>query len=299
MRQNFRRWWKTELPLKISQVDTQTIQLRINKFAADGHSRSANAALTILKAIFNWSLKRKFVTTNPTFGVDKFKDKSRDRFLQAHEFAPLLKAINDYPDKRMAHFFLLALYTGARSGNIKTMKWDQVDLEAGTWTIPCTKSGDSQVIQLSEAALEILKERAKTRELNPYVLPGGRHTSNTKHMEEPKKAWEVILKAAGIQNLHIHDLRRSLASVMVMNNVSSATIMRQLGHRSLAAAQVYQRLDLTAAKEATDQAIAVMQFHANQQKIKTLNKRDNIIRHQTSGFWLDQEAVALTLYRLD
>ena len=184
-------------------------------------------------------------------GVDKFKECSRSRFLQAHEFEPLLKAISDYHDGRMRDFFLLCLYTGARSGNVKAMKWER-------WVIPRTKNGTSQMIQLSDASLVILKERAKTKELNPFVLPGGQHKPNTTHLKTAKNAWVKICRQAGVDGLRIHDLRRTAAAMMVMNNTSTAVIMKQLGHSSLAAAQTYQRLDLRTAKEAMDQAIEKM-----------------------------------------
>jgi len=259
MRKDFNRYWCHIYVYKLSKINSECIQLGINKIAAKGHYRTANISLTLIRAAYNWGIRRKLVSSNPANGVDKFKECSRSRFLQAHEFEPLLNAINEYPDDRMRDFFLLCLYTGARSGNVKSMKWDQMDLKSGLWVIPRTKSGGSQTIQLSEAALDILKERAKTKELNPWVLPGGQHKPNTSHLQQPKIAWEIVKAKAGIKNLRIHDLRRTLASYMVMNNVSSATIMAQLGHRSLAAAQVYHRLDLKAAKAATDQAIVVMQ----------------------------------------
>ena len=204
MRKDFDRYWGHIYTYKISRIDSECIQLGINKIAAQGHYRTANIAATLIRAVYNWSIKRKLV-------------------------------------------------------NVKSMKWQDIDLNSGLWIIPRTKSGTSQTIQLSEAALMILKDRAKMKELNPWVLPGGQYKTNTSHIKQPKIAWEIIKRKAGIKGLRIHDLRRTLASYMVMNNISSATIMTQLGHSSLAAAQTYQRLDLKAAKTATDQAIAVMQ----------------------------------------
>ncbi len=122
------------------------------------------------------------------------------------------------------------------------MRWDQVDLELGTWRIPEGKNGESQTIQLTEAALAVLKKRNEAKELNPWVFPGGgkNRRGTRSHLMEPKKAWKRIVTTAGITDLRIHDLRRTLASFMVMTGASTPIVMKQLGHKSLAAANVYQ-----------------------------------------------------------
>lgn len=246
----------------------------MNQIASRGRYRTANRALTLIKAIVNWGMKKNIVqlSKNPASVVDKFKEVSRERFVQPHEFAPLLEAISNYSDKRMRDFFLLCLYTGARSGNVKAMKWEQVDLDLGTWRIPETKNGDSQTIQLSESALSILKARYKNRELNPWIFPGGRHTKTASHMQEPKKGWKAIITKAGIKDLHIHDLRRTLASFMVMTGASTPIVQKQLGHKSLAAASIYQKVNNSPVKIAADQAIKVMKHYAEEKTVKKLKQ---------------------------
>ena len=123
--------------------------------------RTANHALALLKAVYNWGIKRELIKINPAIGVDKFKERSRERFVQPSEFPNLLDAINSHADKRMRDFFLLCLWTGARSGNVMAMRWDQLDLDAGIWCIPKTKNGDSQTIKLIDSALVTLKNEPK------------------------------------------------------------------------------------------------------------------------------------------
>jgi integrase len=273
MRQNFDRWWEAEKGKKLSQITTQCLQLRANKLAASGHSRAANLALATVKAIFNWGIKRKYFNSNPASSVDKFKEKSRERFIQPNEFQPLIDSINNYPDERLRDFFLICLYTAARSGNVKAMAWEQIDFELGTWRIPETKNGDSQTIQLSAAALDILAKRYKNRKLIRWVFPGGKYGSSTNHISEPKDSWKKITEKAGVTNLHIHDLRRTLASFMVMTGASTPLVQSQLGHKSLVAAAIYQRVNSTPVKAAADEAIRVMQHYAEKQTIKKLTKK--------------------------
>ena len=77
-----------------------------------------------------------------------------------------------------------------------------------TWRIEDTKNSESQTIHLPKEAVEILTER-KWKSESPWVFPGNGASG---HFADPKKAWMRILKEAGIDNLRIHDLRRTLGS---------------------------------------------------------------------------------------
>jgi len=263
MHKNFRLYWGKQELLPVSKISTDVIQSRINEYAKQNKLRSANAALTLIKAILNWGVKRKLLHTNPAIGVDKFREQSRDRFVQPHELNSLLDAINKYPEQRARDFFLVCLYTGIRSGNIKAMRWDQVDLQAGTWHIPKTKNGESQTVQLSDETLKILKQRSKGRQLNPWVFPGGAHQPTTKHVGELKKSWKTILKNAGIDSLHIHDLRRTFASYSLSTGTPTAVVQKQLGHKSLAAAAIYQKAIDNTVKEANQRTVTLIRQLAN------------------------------------
>src|SRR5579872_6264400 len=173
MRKDFERYWFPIHMQKTSQIDTYCIQVGVNKIGARGTYGVANKALRLLSAIFGWGVKQKLVKLNPAIGVTKFKESPRIRFVQPHEFTPLLNAIKAYPDERIRDFFLICLYTGARSGNVKAMRWEQIDIKGGYWTIPRTKNGDSQTIALPCAAMDILIYRVNKRELNPWVFPSG------------------------------------------------------------------------------------------------------------------------------
>jgi integrase len=259
MQKDFKRWFAPELDLPLSKIDSNRLQIRINMLAKGNHKHRANKALDHVKAILNWGIKSKFCKDNPALLVEKFKTQSRERFVQPDEFEGLIAAINSCGDDRMRDFFLMCLYTGARSGNVMAMRWEEVNFPLGTWYIDKTKNGDSNTLGLSEAALSILKIRAQSKGLNPWVFPGGQpHQPSTTHLQEPKKMWAKILKTANIKNLRIHDLRRSLGSYMAMTGENSATIQKVLGHKSMQAAQIYQRLNNLAAKQATDRAILVM-----------------------------------------
>ena len=88
-----------------------------------------------------------------------------------------------------------------------------------------------------------------------YVFPGsGRHG----HLVEPKKGWARILERAGIKDLHIHDLQRTLGSWQAKAGASLAIIGKSLNHKSVSTTAIYARLDLDPVRESVNTTTANM-----------------------------------------
>lgn len=206
-----------------------------------GGAPTANRMLAMIKAAYNWAASASLVSgVNPAALIKKNAEVSRDRYVESHELAKFFAAVNAAPDIARA-FFLLAVLTGVRRSNVCAMRWCDIDMDAALWTVPGEqiKNGEALKVPLVPEAVEILKERHKASGDGVYVLPG---TGDSGHYREPKRAWATIKKRAGMPNLRIHDLRRTLGSWLVRTGASTAINMRALGHKSIQAAQVYQRI---------------------------------------------------------
>ena len=130
------------------------------------------------------------------------------------------------------------------------MRWDELNLETGVWRIPETKNGDSHTIPLVPQATAILKTRqAKSQSI--WVLPG---TGRFGYLNDPKKAWHRILERAQIENLRIHDLRRTLGSWQAAMGANSFIIGKTLGHKSPQSTAVYARLNLDPVRDSIEKA---------------------------------------------
>lgn len=180
-------------------------------------------------------------------GVDTFKSKARERFVQpGDEYLRLEAAINAEPNKTIRDFFWMLLFTACRRSNVLAMSWEQIDFDLALWRIPVTKNGDSQTVALTPSALEILRRRAEDAwRHEKWVFPSdrkGRSTGVLGHLVSPRKAWLRILDRAEITDLRIHDLRRTAGSYMAIQGVSSTIIGKALGHRSPQATATYARL---------------------------------------------------------
>ena len=122
-------------------------------------------------------------------------------------------------------------------------------------------------IHLPSAALEILKRRQGND--SDFVLPG--HGASG-HLQEPKGAWKKILTSAGISDLHLHDLRRSLGSWMAAGGASLPMIGRQLGHHDVQTTAIYSRLNVEPVRVFVDGAVEAILKAATPPKAKKATK---------------------------
>lgn len=259
---HFAQHWGTTLACSIRRAD---IQHWINHLANTSGVYCANRCHDTIRAIFNWGIKSEyFVGNNPAKGIDRFPMQSRDRFIQpGEEFERVAKAISKLKDEVLRDFFWMCLYTGARCGNVLKMKWSQINLETRLWRIPMTKNGAPHVVSLTDEAVAILRKRQAYKSAQPtttssaatdWVFPSPRIPGA--HLNSPRKAWARVCRYAGVEDLRIHDLRRTLASYMAIQGASPAIIGKTLGHKSLSSTAIYSRLTqkpvLVAMQQATD-----------------------------------------------
>jgi integrase len=135
------------------------------------------------------------------------------------------------------------------------MRWDEVNLDEGVWRIPLTKNGEPQNVTLSPEALAVLKGRREVSGKDDFVFPG---RGARGHLVEPKKGWARVLQRAGITNLRIHDLRRTLGSWQAKTGASLAIIGKSLNHKSHQSTAIYARLDLDPVRHSVNTATAAM-----------------------------------------
>ena len=178
-----------------------------NRLAAERGQFMANRVLGLLKTLFNCAIHLDLYNVNPAAQLRAFEEPSRERFLHADELPRFWKAVEEETSETVRDFIKVALFTGQRRMNCLQMQWSQIDFARSTWSMAHTKTGRHEV-SLTGEALKVLKQRFEDRGDSPYVFPG-RH--GREYLKDPMRQWREILKRAGIENLRIHDLRRSLA----------------------------------------------------------------------------------------
>jgi len=239
---------------KISQIKKSDIQRLHAKIGRNNGQYTANRTLAMIGTVFNRAIEWGWGQKNPAKGVKKFKEYSRDRFLQADELPRLFQALQLETNDAVRDYVLLSLFTGARKSNVLAMRWEEINIERATWTIPMTKNGESHTIPLVAPAQEVLQIR-RARSKSAWVFPG---RGATGHLIEPKKTWKRILERAGIENLRLRDLRRSLGSWQAVTGASLSVIGKTLAHKNVNTTAIYARLNLDPVRESMDKATQAM-----------------------------------------
>ena len=214
---------------------------------------TANRVLRTAGGIFKWAVRMGYCQESPVRGVTQHPDKSRDRFLQPEEFSRFFEAVQQEQNKDVRDYVLLSLYTGARQGNILSMRWEEISVQQKIWRIPTTKNGEPVVVPLIEEALVLLHSRMNNG--SDFVFPANTQKG---YMNVPDKGWHKILARAGIKNLRLHDLRRTMGSWQAITGSSLSVIGKSLGHKSQAATAIYARLHLDPVRKSMENATAAM-----------------------------------------
>lgn len=245
----------------VSRLDLAAIHSKITKA---GKPTLANRVMDLVSSIFGRAVKMNLLDTNPAKGIEGNPEKSRERFLQAGELPRLFNALADEPNAHFRDFFLLALLTGARRANVRAMRWADLDLAANVWCIPGanSKNGEPLNVPLVPEAVEILKQRKPAdddkKDKPVFVFPAQRSDSTLGHMSGERRAWLRILSRAELENVRIHDLRRTMGSWQARTGASMVIIGKSLGHKSQQATAVYARLDLDPVRQSMQTAVSAM-----------------------------------------
>ncbi len=246
--------------LKLSQIGRDDVR-RAHAAATKISPASANRAVAIVSSVYNYATDELEIYSgaNPASKIKKNFEAPRERFAGKDELPRLIAAMAKDP---LGDFFLLALLTGARRSNLQAMKFSEISLDEGVWRIPVTKNGTSQNVTLSPEAVTVLRNRKESAE-SDFVFPG---TGKTGHLTEPKNAWKRILKDAELEDLRIHDLRRTLGSWQAKAGASLSIIGKSLNHKTHQATSIYARLDLDPVRASVNAATSAMMVAAGVKK---------------------------------
>ena len=223
----------------IGREEVAALQYRLHKTPT-----MANRVVDLLSRLFNmaeaWGVA--LDGGNPCRFVQKYKERSCERFLSEDEFSRLgrvldeLEAEGKVSANAVAAIRLLML-TGCRRGEIVTLRWEDVDLEAGELRLRDAKTGPRQVA-LSPAAVRVLSAIPRHAD-NPWVIAGRKPGTRLSNLNA---SWLVVRARAGLEDVRLHDLRHSFASRALALGESLSMIGKLLGHRKVQTTARYAHL---------------------------------------------------------
>jgi len=261
------KWWSEQFAgLSLAEVTADRISTARDKLAAETFTRgkprkdrktgemvlpkqykrsgsTVNRYLATLSHVFSFAVKdRRLLVRNPVGDITRKKEpRGRTRFLSDDERTALLNACAESDWAPLQALVLLAITTGARRGELLSLRWADVDIKAGRALVRETKNDEQRTLPLGGKALEALR----TLKLNgsarsEWVFPNP--SGHPGPFENIDGHWYAVLEAAGISDFHFHDLRHTTASMLAAQGCSLLEIADVLGHKTLAMVKRYSHL---------------------------------------------------------
>ncbi len=256
-RRTVERYAQSLFKKKISTITRDDVN-EVFLMASNRSKTQANKLLGTIRRVFNKKIiEDNWNGMNPTLGIKKNPEIKRDRFLQSSELPIFFEKLEEVKEEHLKDFVKLALWTGARKMNVLSMKWTNVDFYNKIWIIPKeqSKNDERMVLPLNEKAIEVLKRR-KQQSKSKYVFPN--LNDLTKHLTSVKHSWASFLETTSIEDLRIHDLRRSFGSYLAISGANLPVIAKALGHKSLKSTEIYARLNVDAVAKASEDGVERM-----------------------------------------
>ncbi|MBA6254097.1 site-specific integrase [Colwellia sp. MB3u-55] len=225
-----------------------------------------NRCLSAIKSAFNYVLDYEDdsgLTANPFGRIKKLAGVKRSRYLTHKEAKLLLKALDVEMNQDVADIYRMALFTGARLSNVKTMQWHDIDLISGVWLIPAsnTKTAHHYEIPLHDYVLDLLKKRGDLFTNEKFVFPS--KTSKYGYITGGDPIWKSSIKRAGLyhENPNIrprpHDLRRTFATWQIQSGADISVVSKALCHTSLKHTMVYAHTNVDQVRESVNKAFDI------------------------------------------
>ena len=251
--------WGRKLVAEITKADVEKLLARIAEGRARPHKAKpnnrarklqppkptpvrANRVGEALRKMFNLAIEWGMRPDNPANGFHRRIENPRERFLNKDEIDRLAAALDADPDQRAAGIIRICMLTGARVGEVRQARFEQFNLELGVWSKPASTTKQRKVhrVPISEDVAAIVRQRQLlVRKGNPWLFPGDVPGQPVK---EIRRFWIRIQKAAQIEDVRIHDLRHTFASLLVSGGASLEMIGKLLGHTQMQTTQRYAHL---------------------------------------------------------
>ena len=228
-----------DVTLGVTRCD-EKVGFRARAIVKGGRGVAARA-LAVLRAVYNFGIRKGLMDTNPTKNVKAPKGKSPGRFLTEDEWSRLGEAMRFFGGHVGANVFVDAIkliaLTGCRRSEITRLRWSEVHIEAGLLRLEHSKTGP-RAVPLGDQAIRLIAE-LKRAASSDWVFPSNRGTGPVVGIQ---KIWNDIRVQADLPTIRLHDLRHSFASQAINGGASLYLTGAILGHRQSSTTQRYAHL---------------------------------------------------------
>ena len=221
-------------PVDAAGIGPREVERFIAKRRSDVGPCAVNRELGNLRAAYNRAVEvHKILTENPFAKVEKLPvDPKEINPLTAEEEGKLLAACAG--DLELDTFVRIALDTGCRAGEIAHLRWEDLQLDEGLGLIRCaadwrSKTRRNRVIAFTPDTIERLRRWRLQRAFKAYVFYDEDEKERETYRRMRAKFGEAVTNA-GITRRTLHDLRRTVGTLLAERNINQRVAAEILGH---------------------------------------------------------------------
>jgi integrase len=210
--------------MPLAAVARADVAAGIATIARGRGNATAAAARRALSAMYAWAVASGWAESNPVIGtLAPSQGPAGDRVLSDAELAAVWRAVDGESD--FGRCVRLLILLGSRRSEVGGMRWSEIDLAAGEWTLPASRSKNKRAhtLPLPPAALAIVRSVPR-HELDHLFGPAG-----FANWERAKRALDRALGDA-VRPFRLHDIRRSVATKMADAGTEPHVIEAILNH---------------------------------------------------------------------
>ena len=213
--------------MPVASVETCDIEAMVDPLKPVMRNRilALTSRIFTLAEHWDWRPQR----TNPARGIERSVETARDRVLSPAEYETLAGALAGRAEHNPAAVaaIRLAAMTGLRIGEVLAVQWEHVDHDTGALLLPDTKTG-RRWHDLPAAALAVLGAIPR---INAWCFTNGRTAISYKHTAA---VFRDVAAAAGLDNVRLHDLRRTVATRAAASGLDILELRALLGWKTTA-----------------------------------------------------------------
>lgn len=231
----FKDWLKKP----IAEITKDMVERKHRELGKRSEAR-ANNSMRVLRALINHAMSKyedakgnPIILVNPVERLSQtrawYKVERRKNLIKPHQLKDWYEATLQLNQETTRDYLHFLLFTGLRRTEAAQLRWEYVNFEDQTFTIPDTKNGESHTLPFSDYIETILTRRHETRQ-GHFVFPSD---SKTGYIQDPRKAILKVSELSGV-DFRLHDLRRTFITIAESRDIPAYALKRLLNHKDKA-----------------------------------------------------------------
>jgi integrase len=235
---------------KVRLSDLQRSHIRTWHAKQTHRTRQANLDLAILRKALSIAVSDGLISENPASKISPYPERKRERVPSDDELRGILEVLEGAALRPQAALLLkLLIFTGCRTGEWRIAQWDWLDLQGEVLRLPADASkAGARSVPLSTIVQALLVDAPRH---SRFIIPNGTGDGPLPP-SAVRDAWEIVLKAANLSDIHVHDLRHAYATRGAGLGASALVLRDALGHKTLQMTSRYVSRQTDPVRELTE-----------------------------------------------